>query len=215
MLSVDAGELGRTLAQRHRSSECDPTDDDRSASLVHYAESSRAGDWSLRSSLVRVAQSEPVRAGAVLELIRRCDAALAPFARILEATMVIPQVGADGELDGSGDAADTPAGRPEVRLADLARIGRHHPDRLPDVLAGYCEETSLTDEEVEALGLLVVAAMLDDLADQLTDWAAGGAGGSPPTIAIDRLSAEAFAALDKLRVPREDWTGPPNRRSRG
>lgn len=41
-----------------------------------YAEVPRDGDWTLRSALVRFAQPEPVRAGAVLELVRRTDGAL-------------------------------------------------------------------------------------------------------------------------------------------
>lgn len=36
----------------------------------------RRDDWSLRAALVRFAQPEPVRAGAVLELVRRTDGAL-------------------------------------------------------------------------------------------------------------------------------------------
>ena len=52
--------------------------------LIDYAEAERAGGWSLRSALVRYAQPEPVRAGAVLELIRRLDAALAPHRSKIE-----------------------------------------------------------------------------------------------------------------------------------
>ena len=36
----------------------------------------RRDDWTLRAALVRFAQPEPVRAGAVLELVRRTDGAL-------------------------------------------------------------------------------------------------------------------------------------------
>lgn len=63
---------GRQLGERHAHDEV--ADDD--PSLLNYAESPRAGDWTLRSALVRLAQPEPVRAGAVLELVRRLDAAL-------------------------------------------------------------------------------------------------------------------------------------------
>ena len=41
-----------------------------------YADVARDGDWTLRSALVRFAQPEPVRAGVVLELVRRTDGAL-------------------------------------------------------------------------------------------------------------------------------------------
>ena len=53
------------------------------ARLLDFAERSRAGDWSLRSSLVRYAQSQPVRVSQVLELVRRIEAALHPHARLL------------------------------------------------------------------------------------------------------------------------------------
>jgi len=43
---------------------------------VGFADAPRDADWSLRSALVRFAQPEPVRAGAVLELVRRTDGAL-------------------------------------------------------------------------------------------------------------------------------------------
>lgn len=44
--------------------------------LVGFADAPRDQDWSLRSALVRFAQPEPTRAGAVLELVRRTDGAL-------------------------------------------------------------------------------------------------------------------------------------------
>jgi hypothetical protein len=50
--------------------------------LVDYAESARDGDWSLRSALVRYAQPEPTRAGAILELVRRTDRVLRPDKRL-------------------------------------------------------------------------------------------------------------------------------------
>jgi hypothetical protein len=53
------------------------------ARVVEFAERPRAGDWSLRSALVRYAQSEPQRVSQVLELVRRVDAALHPHAKLL------------------------------------------------------------------------------------------------------------------------------------
>lgn len=47
--------------------------------VLDYGESPREGGWSLRSALVRYAQPEPLRASAVLELVRRTDGALHPF----------------------------------------------------------------------------------------------------------------------------------------
>jgi hypothetical protein len=44
--------------------------------LAEFADAPRSGDWSLRSALVRFAQPEPTRAGAVLELVRRTEGAL-------------------------------------------------------------------------------------------------------------------------------------------
>lgn len=41
-----------------------------------FADTPRDDDWSLRSALVRFAQPEPTRAGAVLELVRRTEGAL-------------------------------------------------------------------------------------------------------------------------------------------
>ena len=46
------------------------------ARLVAFAERSRAGDWSLRSALMRYAQPEPQRVSDVLESVRRVEGAL-------------------------------------------------------------------------------------------------------------------------------------------
>ncbi|MDZ7673530.1 MAG: hypothetical protein U5K30_00430 [Acidimicrobiales bacterium] len=56
--------------------------------LVDFAETTRVGDWTLRSSLVRYAQRSPVAASAVLEVLRRTDGALAPYARQLQTTTI-------------------------------------------------------------------------------------------------------------------------------
>lgn len=88
------------------------------ARLVDYAESPRVDDWTLRSALVRLAQPEPVRAGAVLELIRRTDAALAPHRRRLERD----EVTADTAFGGIGDDELVPLLRPAVVLDALAEV---------------------------------------------------------------------------------------------
>lgn len=54
------------------------------ADLIGLAERARTDDWTMRSALVRYAQPEPLRASAVLELIRRLDGALHPHARAIE-----------------------------------------------------------------------------------------------------------------------------------
>ena len=53
------------------------------ALLADYSERARSGDWSLRSALVRYAQSEPMRVSQVLELVRRIDVAIHPHAKLL------------------------------------------------------------------------------------------------------------------------------------
>ncbi len=177
--------------------------------LVDYAESSRDGDWSLRSALVRFAQPEPTRAGAVLELIRRTDAALKPHRRRLEAAAAPthPDLGPDLFADGTAlrpDAervVDAPA-------SDLARARV----RLPDgeaLVAAYVERRG-EDPTDEAVPLLVVALELDAIADALVPWALTHAG-PPPVDVVDQRAAAAFAHLAELGVPRETGGRPPAR----
>lgn len=109
-----------------------PTDDrDPSAPgrLVDYAESPRVDDWTLRSALVRLAQPEPVRAGAVLELIRRTDAALAPHRRRLERDEVTTNTAVEAVGDEDPDLVALL--RPAVVL-----------DALADVLTAWAAERS-------------------------------------------------------------------------
>lgn len=180
--------------------------------LVDYAESSRTGDWSLRSALVRFAQPEPTRAGAVLELIRRTDGALKPHRRRLEAAAapthpgLAPDLFEDdgGQLAVRGDAErvlDAPA-------ADLARAVL----RLPDgdsVVAAYADASG-EDPTFDAVPLLVVALELDAVADQLVAWACVH-DGPPPVDVVDERAAAAFSRLAALDVPRETGGRPPAR----
>ncbi len=109
--------------------------------LVEYAERSRVGDWSLRSALVRYAQPEPRRAGAVLELVRRTDGALKPFARVLERTPSLVTVARDrAPLDGLDDEARAAVAIVGVAL-DL--------DHLGDVLARWATDTSAPRPDAE------------------------------------------------------------------
>jgi hypothetical protein len=174
--------------------------------LVDVAESSRAGDWSLRSALVRFAQPEPTRAGAVLELVRRTDGALKPHRRRLESTLVPTHP----DLDGSGELV---AGRADARAADLARALA----RLPEgeaVVASYAAAQGLDEPELAAVRLLAVAVELDAIADALVGWALTHAG-PPPIAVVEHHGARAHTRLEALGVPREE--GPPRgaRSSRG
>ena len=185
--------------------------------LVDYAESSRVGDWSLRSALVRFAQPEPTRAGAVLELIRRTDGALKPHRRLLESTAVPthPSLGSD-VLSVVGETVSVAADAARVldaRAADLARATL----RLPDgeaVVAAYAAAEGVPQPELDAAVLLVVALDLDVIADALTAWA-DVHDGPPPIDVVDAQAATAFGRLTSLGVPRETAPAggrPPGRR---
>lgn len=180
--------------------------------LVDYAESSRTGDWSLRSALVRFAQPEPTRAGAVLELIRRTDGALKPHRRRLEASgaPTHPGLGPDLFVD-DGGALAIRAGAERVLdapAADLARAVL----RLADgdsVVAAYTDAGG-ADPTFEAIPLLVVALELDAIADELVTWACVH-DGPPPVAVVDERAASAFSRLAELGVPRETGGRPPAR----
>jgi hypothetical protein len=176
--------------------------------LVDYAESGREGDWSLRSALVRFAQPEPVRAGAVLELVRRTDGALKGHRRRLEAAPVPTHPGLGPEhfvpRDG-GFTLDADPAVADARVADLARVLVRVPDGDAVVVA-YAGATGLGDDDRAATDLLAVAVELDELARSLVAWAVAP-DGPPPVAAVDALAAAAFSRLEQLGVPRED--GPP------
>lgn len=99
---------------------------DDAATLADYAERERIGGWSLRSSLVRYAQQAPVAASAVLELVRRTDAALGPYRRELERTAV----------------ADHPETDPGV--VDLLTVASIL-DEIGDVLATWARDRAPAD----------------------------------------------------------------------
>lgn len=183
--------------------------------LVDYAESSRVGDWSLRSALVRFAQPEPTRASAVLELIRRTDGALKPHRRRLESTAVPTSPTLDAtSFAADGDAVSIAAdGRVlDARAADLARVAARVPDG-DAVVAAYAGAEGVPAEELAAVPLLVVALGLDALGDALAAWADVHDGPAPVDL-VDRVAADVFRQLGELGVPRE--TAPPRgARSRG
>ncbi|MEZ5409612.1 MAG: hypothetical protein R2761_16405 [Acidimicrobiales bacterium] len=193
----------RALAERHR----EPAPPQPERSILNLAESPRDDDWSLRAALVRLAQPEPVRAGAVLEIVRRCQGGLAPLARALERHTVWSEPGL-----GPGSVTEAAAGgwtladdgdrRPDIRLADLARLAGGDPAALDVVAGSYGAVAPLDPEEVAALGLVAVAVAIDGLAGELARWAVT-AEGPPPLAAVDHLCRRLAPELDRLGVPRE------------
>lgn len=205
----DPADVAAALAEAHAG----PVDGlPEGTRLVDYAESSRTGDWSLRSALVRFAQPEPVRAGAVLELVRRTDGALKPHRRRLESASAPthPDLGPDLiEADSAGVALAAGARQVlDAPAADLARAA----SRLVDgdaVVEAYVAAAG-PDPTFDAVPLLVVALELDAVADALVAWACVH-DGPPPVDVVDERAAVAFARLGELGVPRETGGRPPAR----
>jgi hypothetical protein len=125
------------------------------ARLVDVAERSRTGDWSLRSALVRYAESEPVRVSQVLELVRRIEAALHPHAKLLQRE--------GPELWAALESGATPAAEASALVVGILRAATEL-DRLADLLAAWAEDRTghRPDAEVDAV-VLDVAQRLDDL----------------------------------------------------
>ncbi len=197
---IDAATVGRLLAARHRSLEAVPDQ-----SLVNVAEVSRTDGWSLRSALVRLAQPEPVRAAAAVELVRRCEAALHPLRRSLERRTVQADrglsiatlVGEDAEAEPRPLDPEDPY--PDTRSADLARLARSNADLFPAVLAAYTGDDPLDDHELEALELFSAVLQLDELAEILTTWAATG-DSPPPLASVDAVCASVYDRLEEIGV---------------
>ena len=162
---------------------------DETNSIINYAEAPRRADWTLRSSLVRLAQPHPLRSEAVLQLVRRLDAALKPFVRELqkhpkESSRSIPG-GASNVLD--------------IRVVDLVV----RPDSV-----------ELSEAERDSLHLIGIALELDQLANTLTEWASAG-WADPPVSEIDQTCARVLRLMNDLNVPEEPrWEGPA-RKGRG
>ena len=98
------------------------------ALLVDYSERARAGDWSLRSALVRYAQSEPERVSRVLELVRRIEAAMHPLTKVLAAE--------GPELWQHAIAGTTPTAEPAAIVAGM--LGAMvELDRLAELLVAF------------------------------------------------------------------------------
>lgn len=125
------------------------------ARLVDFAERPRAGDWSLRSALVRYAQPAPARVSQVLELVRRIDAALGPHAKLLQRQGPALWASWDAHKPGApGDDALV------LGLLQAAAIL----DALADQLTGWAVDRAGTrpDAAVDA-AVAEVTTRLDDL----------------------------------------------------
>lgn len=209
---VDRAEAaGSLLADRHR----DEVTPDPVVSLLKFAESPRADDWTLRSALVRFAQPEPTRAGAVLELVRRCDAALRPLARTVERhtvlcsrTMSVDDVTRTAE---GWEIAPPSHPYPDGRVVDLARLNNDRPEQADTIAEAYRRTAQLEPEEESALPLLGIVLALDVLAEALVEWTAAAPLG-PPVEQVDHTCSSAYEQLEALGVPAE--TQPEGRRGR-
>ena len=125
------------------------------ASLLDFAERSRAGDWSLRSALVRYAQPDPGRVRQVLENVRRIDGAARAHGKLFEKQghAVWAAVTADAE----------PGGDVDPQVVGLLRTAADL-DRLGDELAAWAvaPDGGNPAEEVDRV-VAAVAARLDEL----------------------------------------------------
>lgn len=199
--------LGRALAERH----VDIAEPDLDHALANYGERPRTDDWSMRAALTRFAQPHPVRSARVLTLLRRLDATLRPIVKPLEKHAVT----CDRALTAQG--LDGPPISPyaDVAVADLARLRADESVDFLGLLAAYEASSDTLDAEARnAVALLGVALLFDDLGDVLADWASKGRE-NPPLDQVDAACEEILARLDELGVPEE--TPPPayGRRSRG
>jgi hypothetical protein len=125
--------------------------------LLDTAERPRAGGWSLRSSLVRYAQPQPVRASAVLELVRRIEWALKPHVKKLEK---------DGRTAIAGDEQANGV------LDALATV-----DDLGDALAAWAVDPGATDRPDAT-----VDATVTDVARRLDEIGVPKEDGPPPRV---------------------------------
>jgi hypothetical protein len=181
------------IVERHRT----PAEIDEVRSVLNYAEAPRIGDWTLRSALVRLAQPHPLRAEAVLELVRRLDAALKPFVRTLQKHSVLT----------GRTIPPSSAGIADARIVDLALLSERQGVDIAEVIRRYGSIIPLSDDEMESAALVAVALTLDDLAGRLAVWAAADRD-QPPLDAIDRACAAVHRRLERLGVPEEDGWRP-------
>ena len=125
------------------------------ARLVDFAERSRTGDWSLRSALVRYAQSQPERVSQVLEQVRRIEFALHPHNKLLDREG--PRLWAD-LADGP-----TPATGDDALVVEVLRAATEL-DQLGDVLAEWAVDRTGTHPDTDVDRVVTqVAGRLDEL----------------------------------------------------
>lgn len=129
------------------------------AQLLDLAERPRVENWSLRAALTRYAQPQPQRGSAVIELVRRCEAALHPHAKVLakRGHELWASVAADGDAGaGSGPASGTD----DARIVGVLRAMQAL-DRLADVLAGWAVARSdpRPDDDVDRTVAAVTARL--------------------------------------------------------
>src|ERR1044072_5137469 len=102
------------------------------AALVDYGKRARVDDWSLRSPISRYAQPQPVRASAVLELVRRIEFALKPHTKLIEKQG--EALWAAVQADDDNDSDDGLVVGLLLAMAEL--------DSLGDELAGWAVDRS-------------------------------------------------------------------------
>lgn len=202
-----AAAAGRRLAERHASGSVNP---EPAGSLLNYAESPRAGDWTLRSAMTRLAQPEPTLVDRIATLVRRLDAVLHAVARPLEkGTVTCDRALTLASVDG---APVDPY--PDTRTADLARLIADADADGGAVLDAYAAATELTTVERRALPLLEVALAFDELAESLVAWAQVAPAPAPVDL-VETTCATVEARLDELGVPAEGDQPPRGARRRG
>ena len=192
-----AREAGRLLAERHRATPAEP---DPHRSLLNYAESPRAEDWTLRSALVRLAQPHPQLVADLLTLVRRLNAVLHLVAKPLgRHTVVCDRALTLATVD--GPAVDP---HPDTRTADLARLVADAGTDGDVVVEAYLAEIDLDPEERAALPLLGVAVEFDTLAEELVVWARVAPGAGAPVDRVRAVIETTQRRLDELGVPVEE-----------
>ena len=119
------------------------------AQLLDLAERPRVENWSLRAALTRYAQPQPQRGSAVIELVRRCEAALHPHAKLLakRGTELWPAVASDDDDDDDSEPSDDPT---DARILGVLRAMQQL-DGLADVLATWAVDRAepRPDDEVD------------------------------------------------------------------
>ena len=126
------------------------------ARLLDVAERPRVAQWSLRAALTRYAQPEPLRASAIIELVRRIEGALRPHAKRLASDGVA--VWAAVQDGATTDPDDDQLVGVLLALVELDRLGDHlatwavdRSDHRPDAVVDQVV-TEVT-QRLESLGV--------------------------------------------------------------